>query len=59
MGVVFAGGGKTRQVVGAVIGLIIGIVIAATTVRLLKKTDRSPNKSAIKNCDIEEIKEHR
>ena len=59
MGVVFAGGEKTRQVVGAMVGLIIGILIAATTVRLLKKVDRNPNKPDTKNCDIEEIKEHR
>jgi len=58
-GAIFAGSGKTMQVVGAVIGLIIGIVVAAATVRLLKKTHKSPNKSNIENCDIEEIKERR
>ena len=51
-GAVFAGSGKTRQVVGAVIGLIIGIVIAAVTVRLFMKANRSPK------TDIED-KEHR
>ena len=53
-GVVFAGGGHTRQIIGAMIGLIIGVVSAVVIVRLLKKTNRNPNK-----CDIEEIKEHR
>ncbi|GAF76834.1 unnamed protein product [marine sediment metagenome] len=54
-GVVFAGGGQTRQVAGAVIGLVIGVVLAAVTVRLFMKANRSPNNSDIKNCDIGEI----
>ena len=54
LGVMFAGGGQTRQVLGAMIGLVIGVFLAVLVVRLLKKTNRDLTK-----CDIEEIKEHR
>ena len=61
-GAVLIGGGKTRQVVGAIIGLVIGVVLAAVIVRLFVKADRSPEtdmkKSDIKNCDTEN-REHR
>ena len=53
-GAIFAGSGQTRQVTGAVIGLVVGVILAVVIVRLLMKANKSP-----KNCNIEEIEEHR
>ncbi len=39
VGAVISGGGKTQQLIGAVVGLAVGVLVGAVTVRLLKKTD--------------------